>query len=91
MIGVKIKSIEYSLPKKVEYLADLKKDNPDWDVKKIYSATGIKKRYVSDEKEDIISLSIKSAKKIFKNFSRKRIDFLIVVTQTSDYKLPSAS
>ncbi len=91
MIGVKIKSIEYSLPKKVEYLADLKKDNPDWDVKKIYSATGIKKRYVSDEKEDIISLSIKSAKKIFKNFSRKKIDFLIVVTQTSEYKLPSAS
>ena len=29
MIGVKIKSIEYSLPKKVEYLADLKKDNPE--------------------------------------------------------------
>ena len=91
MIGVKIKSIEYSLPKKIEYLSDLKKDNPNWDVKKIYSATGIKRRYVSDDQEDIISLSVKSAKKIFRNFSRKKIDILIVITQTSDYKLPSVS
>ena len=47
MIGVKIKSIEYSLPKKAEHLKKLKKDNPHWDVKKIFSATGIKKRYIS--------------------------------------------
>ena len=91
MIGVKIKSIEYSLPKKIEYLKDLKKDNPDWDIKKIYSATGIKKRYVSNNQEDIISLSIKSAKKTFKNFSKNKIDFLIVITQTANYRLPSAS
>ena len=42
MIGVKIKSIEYSLPKKVEYLADLK-DNPDWDVKKFTLLLVLKK------------------------------------------------
>ena len=91
MIGVKIKSIEYSLPKKIEYLKDLKKDNPDWDIKKIYSATGIKKRYVSNSQEDIISLSIKSAKKTFTNFSKNKIDFLIVITQTANYRLPSTS
>ena len=82
MIGVKIESIEYSLPKKVEYLKKLKKDNPQWDVKKIFSATGIKKRYISSRHEDIISLSIKSANKIFKKFPKKKIDFLIVISQT---------
>ncbi|MDB2354561.1 ketoacyl-ACP synthase III [Candidatus Pelagibacter bacterium] len=91
MIGVKIESIEYSLPKKVEHLKKLKKDNPQWDVKKIFSATGIKKRYISSRHEDIISLSIKSANKIFKKFPKKKIDFLIVITQTSNFRLPSAS
>ncbi len=91
MTGVKINSIEYSFPKKVENLNDLKKNNPKWDVKKIFSATGIKKRYISNNKENIISLSIKSAKKLLKKFPKSKVDFLIVITQTSDYKLPSTS
>ena len=91
MTGVKINSIEYSFPKKTENLNELQKNNPKWNVKKIFSATGIKKRYISNNKENIISLSIKSAKKILKKFPTNKVDFLIVITQTSEYKLPSAS
>ena len=91
MIGVKIKAIEYYLPKQVENLKQLKKNNPKWDIKKIFSTTGINKRYISNDQEDIISLSIKSTKKLFKKFPKNKIDFLIVVTQTSNFKLPSAS
>ena len=88
-MGVIIKSIEFSLPKTKENLADLLKENPNWDVKKILSKTGIKNRYVSQNNDDIISLSIKSAGKIFKSFNKNKINFLIFVTQTSNYKLPS--
>ena len=42
---VKISAIEYSLPSKVETEKHLSKDNPKWNVNKIISATGIKKRY----------------------------------------------
>lgn len=91
MTGVKISAIEYSLPKNREYLSNLKFINPKWNINKIYKATGIKKRYVSSVDEDIISLSIKSANKILKKFPKKKIDFIIFVTQTSPFKLPSAS
>ena len=91
MIGVKIEAIEYYLPKKVENLKQLKKNNPKWDIKKIFSATGINKRYISGDEEDVISLSIKSTNKLFKKFPKNKIDFLIVVTQTSNFKLPSVS
>ena len=47
MIGAKIKSIEFSLPKKKENLKELLKDNPLWDIKKIFKTTGIKNRYKS--------------------------------------------
>jgi 3-oxoacyl-[acyl-carrier-protein] synthase-3 len=88
-MGVIIKSIEFTLPKTKENLKSLLKENPNWDIKKIYSKTGIKNRFVSKENEDVITLSVKSANKIFKNFNKKKINFLIFVTQTSNYKLPS--
>jgi 3-oxoacyl-[acyl-carrier-protein] synthase-3 len=88
-MGVIIKSIEFTLPKNKENLQNLLKDNPKWDIKRIYSKTGIKNRYISKKNEDVITLSIKSATKIFKNFDKNKIDFLIFVTQTSSYKFPS--
>ena len=49
----KIEHIEYYLPKKYETLKDLKKDNPSWNIKKIYNTTGINKRFIaSNEKID---------------------------------------
>ena len=75
--------------KKKENLQNLLKDNPKWDIKKIYSKTGIKNRYISEKNENIITLSMKSAIKILKNFEKDKISFLIFVTQTSNYKFPS--
>lgn len=90
-MGVKIKAIEFALPQKKENLKSLLVENPNWDIKKIYSKTGIRQRYVSNENENIVDLSIKSALKIFKYFNKEKINFLIFVTQTSNYKLPSLS
>ena len=39
---------------------------------------------------DVVNLSIKSCKKTLKNFDKKKIDCVIVVTQTAK-KLPSVS
>tara|TARA_A100001015_G_scaffold309129_1_gene408013 strand:- start:3995 stop:4939 length:945 start_codon:yes stop_codon:yes gene_type:complete len=88
--NVQIKNIEFALGKKKEKYSDLSKENPSWDTKRILNATGIKTRFLSKD-EDIISLSLKSAKKILKKFPRKKIDFLIFVSQTSNIKLPSIS
>jgi 3-oxoacyl-[acyl-carrier-protein] synthase-3 len=88
-MGVIIKSIEFTLGGKKENLENLLKENLNWDIKRIYSKTGIKNRYISKKEEDVVTLSISSANKTFKKFDKKKIDFLIFVTQTSSYKLPS--
>lgn len=90
MNNVQIKHIEFSLGKKKEKYLDLSIDNPSWNTKRILDVTGIKTRHLS-KNEDIISLSIKSAKKVLKKFPKKKIDFLIFVSQTSNLKLPSIS
>ena len=72
-MGVIIKSIEFTLPKNKENLKDLLYKNPTWNIKKIYSATGINNRYISSEKESILDLSIKSAKKLLKKFPKNKI------------------
>lgn len=85
-----IKSIEYYLPKNIETLKTLKKDNPNWDIDKIYKATGINKRFIA-KKESIIEMAEKSCKKLIKNNNIKDIDFLILVTQSQETGIPSSS
>jgi len=90
-MGVKILGIEYFLPVKTETLLDLGVNNKKKRRNRVFEATGINKRHISDKKEDSIQLGLKSAIKILKKFDRSKIDFLIFVSQTSPYKLPSAA
>jgi 3-oxoacyl-[acyl-carrier-protein] synthase-3 len=76
-----IHAIENSFPKKKTISKDIK----------ITKYTGIKKRYISSVNEDVLTLSINSLKKIFKKNEPDKIDFLLVVTQTSPYRFPSLS
>ena len=91
MHGSKILAIEYYLPKKKENNNDLKKFNPKLDINRIKEKTGINNRFISGEKESIIDISIKCSNKIFKKFSKKKVDFLILVTQTSPYRIPTTA
>ena len=91
MHGTKILAIEYYLPNKKENNKDLKKFNPKLDINRIKEMTGINNRFISGEKENIIDISIKCSNKIFKKYSKKKIDFLILVTQTSPYRIPTTA
>ena len=91
MHGTKILAIEYYLPNKKENNKDLKKFNPKLDINRIKEKTGINNRFISGEKENIIDISIKCSNKIFKKFSKKKVDFLILVTQTSPYRIPTTA
>ena len=91
MHGTKILAIEYYLPNKKENNKTLKKFNPKLDINRIKEKTGINNRFISGEKESIIDISIKCSNKIFKKFSKKKVDFLILVTQTSPYRIPTTA
>ena len=84
-----ILSVKSQFPKKFEKLKSLNLKKKD--KKKLYQTTGINKRYISSNKEDVISLSIKSAQKIITDQIKNQIGFLFFVSQTSPYKFPSAS
>lgn len=86
---LKIISISSQFPKKFETLENLK--NSKKNIKKLFSTTGINKRYTSENNENVISLSIKSANKLLKKNNKKDIGFLIFVSQTSPFKFPSVS
>ena len=90
-MGLEIISIKSSFPKKKETLKDLTKLKDKINLKKIFSSTGINRRFISSKEEDVISLSIKSSKKLINNKNKKKIGFLLFVTQTSPYKLPSTA
>tara|TARA_B100001057_G_scaffold497763_1_gene602813 strand:+ start:814 stop:1761 length:948 start_codon:yes stop_codon:yes gene_type:complete len=91
MIGSKISAIEYFLPKKKENNKIFKKNNPKVNIDRIKAKTGINNRYISDKNETVIDISIKAANKILKKFSKKKIDFLILVSQTSNYRIPTSA
>ncbi|MDA3898049.1 MAG: ketoacyl-ACP synthase III [Desulfobacteraceae bacterium] len=89
---VAIKAIEYFLPDKVENGETLKRDNPDWRIAEIEDKTGIKKRHISDENQNALELARLSALKLFeKGIQRETIDFLILVTQSAGYALPTSA
>lgn len=91
MIGSKILAIEYYLPVKKENNKTLKKFNPKLDIDRIKEKTGINNRFISGKKESVIEISIKCSNKIFKKFPKKKVDFLILVTQTSPYRIPTTA
>ncbi len=72
-------------------VSNLKNSHPQWNIGEVLKKTGIKNIYTSNEKEDVLNLSIKSCKKTLKNFDKSKIDCVIAVTQTAKQKLPSVS
>jgi 3-oxoacyl-[acyl-carrier-protein] synthase-3 len=62
-MSIYIDSIDYQLASKKETFADLKRDNPKWDLDLIVSKTGVETRYVSKTNETALSLCITAAKK----------------------------
>lgn len=79
------------MPEKSEDNALLKAENPDWRFDEIEKKTGIKKRWVSSEKETSVDLAYHACNKLLKKFPKQDIDGLIFVTQSADYFLPSSA
>ena len=86
-----IGQIEYYFPNYSENLSEMKKDNPNWDIEAIVKKTGIKKRFIS--KESILDMSVKAANKLFlkNNYKKENLDFLVLVTQSPDFPLPTTA
>ena len=92
-MGAYIKAISYYLPDRVVTNEGLVKEFPEWDVEKVYSKVGVKERHLAGESETAGDLAEKAARKLFEEYqvSPSDIDFLLLCTQSPDYRLPSTA
>lgn len=85
--------ISYYLPEKVltnDALAEL---YPGWTSEKILSKTGVAERHVAGDGETAVDLAECAARKLFaeRGVDPAEIDFVLLCTQSPDYKLPSSA
>lgn len=88
-----IKSIAYYLPEQILTNDDLAIIYDDWTAEKIFNKTGIQQRHISKNNETAVDLAYHAAEKLFneQNINRQDIDFVILVTQSPDYYLPTSA
>ena len=87
-----VRSICSSVPKNKVFNQKLDSLINKNNLEKIIFQTGISERRIVKKNQTITDLFLKCAKKIINDLKdRNEIDVLICVTQTPDYKQPSAS
>lgn len=93
MTKVYIKAIAYNLPEKTLTNEMIALEFPEWTVEKIDKKIGIKQRHVTVDGETASDLAVGAAEKLFAQigYDRGQIDYLIFVTQSPDYHLPTTA
>lgn len=88
-----IKAIEYYLPEKIITNADIARKFPEWTEEKIFEKVGIRERHVCGENETALDMAFRACEKLFgKNEDlKKEIDYILLCTQSADYKLPTSA
>ena len=86
----KIGYLEYYLPSKVITNDDLSNELDGFKVDKALRI-GIKQRHIASPEQTSVDLAYEAGKKILSKFDKDKIDYLIFVTETSDYRLPNSA
>lgn len=90
---IKIKAISSYLPEKVMTNEELVRDFPEWSVEKIASKIGVDERRIAADDETAADLAYKAAENLFaqNKVKKEEIDFVLLCTQSPDYKLPTSA
>ncbi len=93
MMKVYIKAIAYNLPENILTNEMIAREFPEWTVEKIDKKIGIKQRHVTKDGETASDLAVGAAEKLFAeyNYDRSQIDYVIFVSQSPDYHLPTTA
>ena len=89
---IKISSISYYLPEAVEGLDVLGRDNPGWDIPKLFTKTGIRNRHIAALGQTASDLAFEAGSMLLRELpDASAINLLIFVTQSPDYVLPTSA
>ncbi|MDO9580204.1 MAG: ketoacyl-ACP synthase III [Bacteroidales bacterium] len=88
-----IKGISYFLPEGIVTNEEIVADFPEWTVEKIISKIGIAKRHKVGKNETASDLAVHAAEKLISDYAidKSTIDYIILVTQSPDYILPTTA
>lgn len=88
-----IKAISYYLPEKILDNKQIADEFPEWTIEKIDKKIGIKERHITAENETASDMAVNASEKLFMeyNIDRSVVDYLIFVTQSPDYYLPTTA
>jgi len=88
-----IKAINYYLPEKILTNDQIAAKFPEWSAEKVAKKVGIIERHLSAGNETAADMAYLAAEKLFEENPgvREQIDFLLLCSQSVDYKLPSSS
>ncbi len=89
---VTVKAIEYYLPPSTEDGDVLKSDNPEWRIEDIENKTGVKTRHIRNPGQTATGMAGLAIEKLFASgLERESVDFLILVTQSPEYVIPTSA
>ena len=88
-----IKAINYALPEGVLTNEQVAAMFPEWTVEKIEKKLGIKQRHITAENETASDIAVQAAEMLFETsgIDKNEIDYLIFVSQSPDYHLPTTA
>ena len=88
-----IKAISYYLPEHVCTNDELVAEFPEWDVEKVYDKVGVRQRHLAAPDQTAGDLAEEAARKLFDEYSVSPagIDFILLCTQSPDFRLPSTA
>ena len=88
---MQIQTIEYALPNQVLDNRTLSQLYTGWSEEKIFNKTGVSKRHVAVT-ETSVDLAEKACNQLFaQGVDKEQVDFLLLCTQSPDYRLPSSA
>ena len=92
-MSARIAAVAYYLPERTLTNEDLAAQFPEWSVDKIAAKTGITTRHIAGEDEFSSDLAVAASERLFDSagIDPMSIDYLILVTQSPDYYLPTTA
>ena len=87
----RILDVEYYLPHQIRTNRDIEAVCPDFRAEKIEKKVGIVCRHIVDFDETALDLAEKACRKLLANHDKSQIDYLLLCTQSPDYKLPTSA
>ncbi|MGJ1436869.1 3-oxoacyl-ACP synthase III family protein [Sphingobacterium siyangense] len=88
-----IKYVSAYLPSNTLTNEDITKEFPEWNGDKIFSKIGVKNRFIVKDDETVVDMAVNVVLNMVAetNLNLSTIDYLILCTQSPDFKLPTSA